>query len=245
MWIYDRPIAHRGLHNKNGITENSMASFQAAIEKNYFVEIDVRLLADGEVAVFHDGTLKRLCGEDIKTSQITSEDLKNEKYFLPNGEKIPLLKEMLELTTGKTKILLEIKWDSLTNHKLEKAVYEVIKGHENDIAIQAFRPTTIKWFRKNAPEFLCGTLSSYTQSSFGKVAIKLFNFFGLRISKPDFLAFDILNAHDKGLAKFVEKNKYGLICWTVKSEEQLKKAREYNVDNIIFELVEPDNYYPR
>lgn len=37
------PIAHRGLHDiKKGIPENSYAAYQAAIDKNYAIEMDVR-----------------------------------------------------------------------------------------------------------------------------------------------------------------------------------------------------------
>ena len=40
MWLLDRPIAHRGLHDETA-PENSMAAFKKAIEKNYYIEIDV------------------------------------------------------------------------------------------------------------------------------------------------------------------------------------------------------------
>ena len=50
--------AHRGLHNKEkGIPENSMAAFRLAVEHGYGAELDVHLLKDGRLAVFHDATL--------------------------------------------------------------------------------------------------------------------------------------------------------------------------------------------
>ena len=41
MWLFEKPIAHRGLHNKE-FTENSMGSFRNAIEHGYNIETDVQ-----------------------------------------------------------------------------------------------------------------------------------------------------------------------------------------------------------
>ena len=59
----NRNIAHRGLHCiEKGIPENSIASFNAACEAGYGSELDVQLTKDGQVVVFHDDDLKRVCG---------------------------------------------------------------------------------------------------------------------------------------------------------------------------------------
>ena len=62
-------IAHRGYHDiKIGIPENSMLAFKRAIENNLIIELDVHVLKDGTVVVFHDDNLKRMTGidKDIK-----------------------------------------------------------------------------------------------------------------------------------------------------------------------------------
>ena len=53
--------AHRGLH-REGAEENSMTAFKNAVENGYGIELDVRFSKDGELVVFHDATLKRVCG---------------------------------------------------------------------------------------------------------------------------------------------------------------------------------------
>ena len=53
-WNY----AHRGLHSE-GIPENSMAAFKAALDHGYGIELDVHLLKDGNLAVIHDSLLNR------------------------------------------------------------------------------------------------------------------------------------------------------------------------------------------
>ena len=58
--------AHRGLHAKPTIPENSMAAFARAVEAGYGIELDLHLTRDGKLAVIHDASLKRTCGVDLK-----------------------------------------------------------------------------------------------------------------------------------------------------------------------------------
>lgn len=229
MWLFERPIAHRGLHNDT-ITENSMASFHKAIEKNYNIETDVHLLKSGEVVIFHDFTLKRVCGKDVRISDLTLEDIKSDNYLLPNGEHIPLFSELMELAEGKTGILLELKFSGL-NYRLERAVQKLIKGKQHFIALQAFNPLTIIWFKHHLPEFLRGSLS-------GNQVTYLTKFF-LKWMKPNFIAYDVkhLTTAIKILNK---KNKYNMLSWTVKTEKDIENAINYGACNIIFELIDLD-----
>ena len=58
-----RRYAHRGLHNAaDGVPENSLAAFRRAIRHGYGAELDVHLLRDGSLAVFHDSALARMTG---------------------------------------------------------------------------------------------------------------------------------------------------------------------------------------
>ena len=64
-WLFDRPLAHRGLHDgaeKGGQPENSLAAFQAAVAAGYGIELDVQTSADGRAMVFHDPQLDRMTG---------------------------------------------------------------------------------------------------------------------------------------------------------------------------------------
>ena len=71
-WRY----AHRGLHG-NGVPENSLAAFEAALNGGYGIELDLHLLADGNLAVMHDPSLRRTAGEDVKIFDLKTEDLTN------------------------------------------------------------------------------------------------------------------------------------------------------------------------
>ena len=55
-WLVETPIAHRGLFDKTH-PENSLGAFEMAIQNGYAIELDVQLLSDGTVVVFHDEIL--------------------------------------------------------------------------------------------------------------------------------------------------------------------------------------------
>lgn len=58
-WLY----AHRGLHdNATEAPENSMAAFRKAADAGFGIELDIQLTKDKIPVVFHDFTLKRVCG---------------------------------------------------------------------------------------------------------------------------------------------------------------------------------------
>ena len=59
--VFDRPIAHRGLHDAAaGVIENSRSAFEAAIVAGYAIECDLQLSSDGVPFVFHDDDFDRL-----------------------------------------------------------------------------------------------------------------------------------------------------------------------------------------
>ena len=64
-WLY----AHRGLHdNATQAPENSMAAFRKAVDAGFGIELDIQLTKDKIPVVFHDFTLKRVCGGEGKIS---------------------------------------------------------------------------------------------------------------------------------------------------------------------------------
>ena len=104
----DRPIAHRGLHDKKLIIENSLEAFENAMEHNLAIECDIVLSKDKEIIVFHDYDLKRMCGIDSNINELSINEIRKLK-LLDTDCKIPSLDEMLHLVDGQTPILIEIK----------------------------------------------------------------------------------------------------------------------------------------
>ena len=77
-WLVERPIAHRGLHDRTkGIIENTESAFAAALQHNYAIECDLQLTADGEAIVFHDDEVDRLSGATGKVIEFTAKKLRS------------------------------------------------------------------------------------------------------------------------------------------------------------------------
>lgn len=230
MWLFERPIAHRGLHDDIKVrTENSMAAFRNAIEHGYNIETDVHLLKTGEVVIFHDNTLTRVCEKNVNIKDLTLDDIKSDNYLLPNGEHIPLFSELLDIVEpNKNGILLELKINGM-NYDLEKAVYELIKGKESYIAVQSFNPWTVAWFAANAPEFYRGILATPEVMLIARPMMKKM--------KPDFISYLIKSLDSKLMNKYSDKN---FLTWTVRAPELLEKAITLGVNNVIFEKINLD-----
>ena len=73
-WLVETPIAHRGFHD-DAHPENSISAFKNAIAHGYAIELDVQLLSDGTVVVFHDESLSRMTGNDGYLKFLTKQDL--------------------------------------------------------------------------------------------------------------------------------------------------------------------------
>lgn len=106
-WLYDVFVAHRGLHNeKNGIVENTLPAFAAAVEAGYNIELDVQLTRDGKLVVFHDDNFKRVCGLDADVDSLDYDYIKKNVRFTadPSPETyVPLFSEVAALCVGKSR----------------------------------------------------------------------------------------------------------------------------------------------
>lgn len=225
-------IAHRGFFdNEKGIPENSMLAFQRAIQNHYNIELDVHILKDGKIVVFHDDHLKRMTNLDTAIKDCTYDDVKN-LNLLNTNEKIPLLQEVLDFVAGKVTILIELKYDTKVG-LLEKELVKILQNYKGQYAVQSFRPRSIWWFRKNEPEIVRGQLScgfekskmSYLQRYF--MANMLFNHF----TKPDFISYDV-HSIDKILPKIPKNTK--ILAWPIREKQTFEKYVKI-CDNLICE----------
>jgi glycerophosphoryl diester phosphodiesterase len=86
-----RVWAHRG--DSAHAPENTMRAFEQARTKGAdAIELDVRLDADGNVVVFHDDTLERLCNQAGRIEELSAARC---KLLRVGGERVPLLAEVL------------------------------------------------------------------------------------------------------------------------------------------------------
>ena len=223
-------ISHRGFFdNQKGIPENSLLAFQRAIENNYIIELDVHLLKDGKIVVFHDDNLKRMTGLDKNIKDCNFNEIRN-LQLLGSNEKIPLFCDVLKLIDGKVPILIELKYDVKVG-LLEKSLVNELRNYEGKYAIQSFNPRSVYWFKKNAPEIERGQLSCAFENKKFIERYLMSNMFFNIFTNPDFISYDVKSI-DKILHKKRKNTK--LFAWTVRDKKTYEKYVEF-CDNLICE----------
>lgn len=132
-------IAHRGYWKAKGAAQNSRAALSKALDLNiYGAEIDVWMTADGKLMVNHDAEY-----QGVKLQAAKYNDCK--KLLLPNGERMPQLKDMLKMmkkTDSKTKLIIEVKTHQTleANRSAAQAAVKAVKryGVEHRVEYIAF-----------------------------------------------------------------------------------------------------------
>ena len=158
MAPFQCPYAHRGLWGGD-VPENSLAAFAAAADAGFGIELDVQLSKDGEVMVFHDYTLDRVCGVPGKVAEHTAAELGKIPLDGVENECIPTFRQVLETVGGRVPLLIELKGES-GNTALVPKVLEVLKGYDGKWCMESFNPLLLRAVRRQAPEVVIGLLSS-------------------------------------------------------------------------------------
>ena len=222
-WNY----AHRGLHSE-GVPENSLAAFRAAVENGYGAELDIHLLKDGGLAVIHDSKLLRTTGQEGRVEDLTVEDLKN--YPLEGtSETIPTFAEVLGVFEGRTPLIIELKPEGGNHAALCAAACKAMEDYEGVWCMESFDPRCIHWLKKNRPDIIRGQLAEnslkYPQSKL-PLPLKLILSYHLEnfLCKPDFIAYDF--ATRRNLSNTLCRKLWGLqgVTWTLRTPEDHKTA---------------------
>lgn len=222
--FFELPVAyaHRGIHDDK-VPENSIPAFAKSAELEIGVELDVQPTKDGKIVVFHDLSLKRLCGIDKSPSELSFEEL-SELRINGSEEKIPLFSEVLEVL-GDVPVSCEIKTAGAAfDADFLEGTYQLLKEYKGDFNVISFNPFVLEWFKNNHPEVIRGQLSA------GNGHIGVNGFIGWALSnlllnfksRPDFISY---KWDDKSFGFFLCRL-YGtrLCAWTVHSMDEVEKA---------------------
>ena len=121
-------FGHRGYSDQ--YSENTMLAFSKAIESGFDgIETDVHKTKDGVLVLCHDEKINRTSDGKGYIKDMTYEELCAYNFGTKeNPQRIPLLKELLELCKGKNvKINLEIKTNKIQYPGIELESYQMIK----------------------------------------------------------------------------------------------------------------------
>lgn len=232
----NRHYAHRGLFDNNSnAPENSLAAFKKAVDAGYGIELDVQLSKDNKLVVFHDATLKRMCGVEGKVWEYTLEELK-EFRLLNSDEQIPTFDEFLEVVDGKVPFILEFKLDRAQTVVCQLA-NERLKTYNGIYCIESFHPLALLWYRKNRPDVLRGQLCEefFRKENYkGNILFMLLSFMPFNfLTRPDFIAYNHYDASN--ISRRTCKALGGLsVAYTIKSTEEYEKSKD-KFDLFIFD----------
>ena len=220
--------AHRGLHDMGlGVPENSLAAFRRAVEGGFGAELDVHLMADGNLAVVHDSSLARVCGKSVRIEDLTAADLPD-CALMGTQETVPLLQDVLALFEGKTPLIIELKVNQGNQNSLTDAVMALLKGWNGAYCIESFHPGVLLRLRQKYPEVIRGQLSENFLRGTEPSSLSLPSRFVMTYllttaaTGPDFIAYRWQDRDNPTLR--LMKKVYGVheAAWTVKDRETME-----------------------
>ena len=223
-------FAHRGLHdNASDAPENSMAAFRKAVDAGYGIELDVQLTADLVPVIFHDPDLKRVCGVNRMVRNCTFKELQEYTLF-GSSERIPALKEFLDMVGGRVPLIVEYKSED-TDMTLCRVIDPMLRNYKGVYCIESFNPLVLLWYRIHRPEVMRGQLSDgfihipkYRTLAKAPATISVQFLIPNFLSKPDFIAYN--HMYEGNLSRRICRSLYRAksAAWTIRSEKELKKA---------------------
>lgn len=219
-------IAHRG-STKNSL-ENTLESLNEAIKVGAeFAEIDVVLTKDNVVVLSHDHNLKRLTGKKEIIENLTFEKLKKYKLIDKRNSKeynFVDLKTVLEKTSGKIKLNIELKPFRNNDKKLAEEVVKLIKDKPYDVIVSSLSPKTLREVKDLEPSISTGLILAF---SYGK-------FYNLKFI--DFFCIEKEIVTNELIRK-IQKNGKRVYIWTTNTNDEIINAYSKGVDGIITDEV--------
>ncbi len=235
--------AHRGLHDlENGIPENSISAFRAAVDHGFGAELDVHLMRDGNLAVVHDSDLERVTGKSARIEELALEDLTD--YPLSgSGECVPLFEQVLEVFSGKTPLIIELKTSNGNSKALTDAVMERLRSYQGPYCIESFDPHVLMVLRSSYPDVIRGQLSEnflrYKNNLPLPAKTVMANLLTTFLTKPDFIAYNHVDRDGLSLRTMKKLYKVHEVSWTIRDPETLRALEAEGVQTI-FEGFIPD-----
>ena len=209
-------IAHRGASAYE--PENTLRSFKLAFDmKADMIELDVRMSKDGHLVVIHDRTVDRTTNGHGYVKDMTLAELK--KLDAGKGEKIPTLKEVIEVGAKKTKFAVEIK-----ERGTEKKAVSLIK--EYNLLDDVFVISKNGEFLKNV-KALEGRIRTCLITVFSCASIN----YGRKSLADAVAPFHLFIT--KALVKKVQRSRLLLFTWVVDSEKRALWMKDIGINGIV------------
>ncbi len=207
-------IAHRGFSGR--YPENTIAAVRGALDLGVdFVEIDVQETRDGELIVFHDYRLYRICRVRGRVRNKTLAEIKQ------LNRQVPTLTEVLKECRDKARVLIEIKGadprkvaTTITEHRMER-----------EVIVFSLSIPRLKAFAETAPRITCfGLIARSLKSQVTRLKASV-SVSGLGLSRR------LVNS--PRVVEGIHRRGWKVFVWTVNREAEMRKLARWGVDGLI------------
>lgn len=187
------------------------------------LEFDVRLDGDGNVIVFHDDDLERLCGRPGKIGELSATD---RKQLRVKGEKIPLLSDVLDAFD--LELDIEIKSEKLGRADALVAAVAKVLGEMrrlDRVMVSSFDPAVLLQLHHRVPELALAYIFHEEQTWFARTGW-VGRAIGSSLVHPQHTlctAKRVKEWHTAGMP---------INTWTVDDPAELRRLAELGVDGV-------------
>ena len=237
-------IAHRGASGY--APENTIAAVKKALDFGVdMIDIDVRMTKDKEIVLMHDATVDRTTNGSGRVKDMTFDEIraldagsKFDSKF--SGEKVPTLREVLDLVDGRAVVLIEIKHEQEHHEGIAKKLVEIIQKERNGYdwcILQSYESDYLEIIHEEDPQIptkklLVGEDSAPLIAFYMETKVQLG-----RATKRDEEELDALNPPFETLSakRIFRMHARGFKVYTylVNEEEDMIKMLNAGVDGII------------
>lgn len=234
-------IAHRG--GRKWAPENTMAAFRKSLALGVDgIELDIHRCGSGELVVIHDHDLGRTTNgvgliKDASFGELArlsagawfDEELAECESF--KQERIPLLKDVLDLVNGTIILNIEIKNTPVQYPGIEEDLLELLEnyGSIESIIVSSFDHKVMKDLHNKAPHIQTAVLADALMIDLGEYAKKM----GAAYWHPYYGSIRqdaVEEAHGAGLK---------INAWTVNKPRDWSEAARWGIDGIVTD--DPEN----
>jgi glycerophosphoryl diester phosphodiesterase len=218
---------HRGA---SGIApENTISAIKQAISDGAdFIEIDIHLTKDEHIILMHDEHVDRTTNGKGLVRDLTFTEIRKlnaGSWFDPKfvGERVPALKEVIELVKGRLHVNIEIKSNAFLPAHIEKLIQLI---HDSDFKehciLTSFQRSYIEMIHHISPELRTGLIMNYMPHP-------------RKMLFED--SFDVLSCNyqlvNRDMVNALHSSEKEIHVWTVNEKEDFFQMKEYGVDNVI------------
>lgn len=243
-WLVERPIAHRGWHDRAaGRIENSRSAASAAVAGGYAIECDVQLTADGDAVVFHDATLDRLTAESGAVSSRRAAEL-GAVTLSGSRDAIPTLAGILALIDRRVPLICEVKSLFDGDMRLADRALAIAAVYGGPLAFKSFDPLVVAHLRGRGSPHPLGLVAEarYDDPEWAHVSPEarrgMAAMSHVAETRPDFLSYRVHDLPHAVPQLFRVALGLPVMAWTVRTPEQRQRAATW-ADQMVFEGFTP------